>query len=129
MRDDNRRRALDDLVDSLLYEALRLAVERTGRLVENENLWVVHDRAGDRDALTFTAGESQPSIADDRVVLPRQRHDEVVRIGNARRLLDPLVGDLISAVANIVPHGVVKQQALLRDNAEHVPVVPLLQHA
>src|SRR5439155_11617158 len=113
MRDDDGGGPLDDGVNRLLHEAFRFAVERAGRLVENENLRVVYEGAGDGDALTFTARQPDPTVAHDRVVPAGQRHDEIVGVRGTRRLLDPFVRYFVSAVPNVVAHRVVEEQAFL----------------
>ena len=40
------------------------AVERTGRLVENKQLWVAVERASDSNALPLTARQPHASLAD-----------------------------------------------------------------
>ena len=51
MRDDEGGAATHDALDGLLYELLRLRVNRTGRLVQNQKRGVEGQRAGKRNQL------------------------------------------------------------------------------
>ena len=69
-------------------EAAQLGVEARGRLVEHEHRRVGQQRAGDRDPLALAAGQPAAALAELGVVAVRQRGDELVRVGGARRRLD-----------------------------------------
>ncbi len=58
-----------------------LAVERAGRFVQDQELRVVAERAGDRQTLALPAGEQAAAHADHIVDAGRQRLDEVPGIG------------------------------------------------
>lgn len=53
--DDEGRAVLAQRIDRFLDTRLRLDVERTGRLVEDEDRRILEDGAGDGDALAFAA--------------------------------------------------------------------------
>jgi hypothetical protein len=53
------------------------------RLVEDEDLRIGEDRAGDGETLALPARELEAALADERVVFFRQRVDELVRVGAA----------------------------------------------
>ena len=81
--DDERRPAALQLVEPLPEEVPRLRVEAGGRLVEDDELRLVDERAGDREAPLHAAG---------------QRLDLVLRalveLDELEQLVGPLVGDV-----------------------------------
>ena len=80
VRDHQRGAALAQFGDRLLHVALGFGIERSGRLVEQDDRRILDQRARDLDALALPAGELQAVLADRRVVALRERHDEVVRM-------------------------------------------------
>ena len=61
-------RSLQQVGQRRLDELLALGVEVAGGLVEDEDLRVGEDRAGDAEALPLPAGELEAALADERVV-------------------------------------------------------------
>ncbi len=61
--DRDRRAALDQILQRLLDLQFRLGVDRRSRLVEDEDGGIDQQRAGNRDALTFSAREVLASFA------------------------------------------------------------------
>ena len=108
------RHPLQRVLDFLLG----VAVERGGRLVEQQDRRRLEDGAGDGDALLLAAGQLQPALADLGLVAVRRHADEVVDLREPRRLLDLGVGRLPAAVADVVADGVVEQHGVLRDHAD-----------
>src|SRR6266568_8318762 len=70
-----------DLLHVVLDGALALVVERRRRLVEDQDAWVGHQGACDRDALALPAGQAAAALADHGVVTLGQLDDEVMRAG------------------------------------------------
>jgi hypothetical protein len=60
VRDHQRGAAARDALERVLDFLLGVAVERRGRLVEQQDRRAFQDRAGDGDALLLAAGELQP---------------------------------------------------------------------
>ena len=71
-------RRCGDVVERLLDRRLGAAVERAGRLVEDQDRRVLEQGAGDGDALLLAAGELEAALADHRLVAVGQLHDEGV---------------------------------------------------
>src|SRR3546814_16279760 len=71
--DDQRRASGHEAVERLLHHALALGIERSGRLVEQQQWWVPEDGAGDGGALTLAAGRAQAILAETGVEALRQR--------------------------------------------------------
>jgi hypothetical protein len=76
------------LSQHLLDGGLGAAVERAGRLVEDQDRRVFEQRAGNGDALLLAAGELEAALAHPRLIALGQRDDEVVDRRAARRRLD-----------------------------------------
>src|ERR1035437_2875179 len=115
MGDHDHGAALHQVGKRGLYQRFALGVKRGGGLVEDENGRVLEDGAGDGDALAFAAGKPEAFFADDGVVALRHAQDEVVREGVARGLCHHAGFHVWSSVGDVVAHGVVEQNGLLRD--------------
>ena len=118
VRDDQRGAVVRDLFERVLDFALGVAVERGGRLVEQQDRRRLQDGAGDGDALLLAAGKLQAALADLGLVAVRRHADEIVDLGEPRRLLDLGIGRLPAAVADVVADGVVEQHGVLRNHAD-----------
>src|SRR6202040_943323 len=70
----------------------------------------------DGDALALSAAESSTAFADEGVIGLREFHDEIVREGRLGRGDHTFLGNIVQAVADVVPHGVVKQYIFLGDH-------------
>ena len=115
MRDDDHGAALHQVGQRGLHQRLALGIERRGGFVENENGRVLEDGAGNGHALALAAGEAEAFLADDGVVALRHAQNEIVRQGIARGLLHQGVLDVRLTVGDVVVHGVVEEDGLLRD--------------
>ena len=85
MRDDQRGALVRDPRQRALDRRLGFVVDRRGRLVEHQDRGLAVQRARQRDALALPAGQLRAALADLAVVALRQRRDELVRLGRARR--------------------------------------------
>ena len=97
---------------------LGVAVERRGRLVEQQDRRRLEDGAGDGDALLLAARELEAALAHLGVVALGREPDEIVDLREPRRLLDLGVARLPAAVADVVADGVVEQHGVLRHHAD-----------
>ncbi len=84
VRDHDGGAALAELGDRLLHVPLGFGIERGGRFIEQDDGRVLDQRARDGDALALAAGELGAVLADRRVVVAREGHDEVMRVRGAR---------------------------------------------
>jgi hypothetical protein len=80
MRDGDDSQAAERLADRFL----RFAVERGGRLVEQEERRVLEERPRDRNALTLSARELDASVADGSANTIGQTLDEVAARSDRR---------------------------------------------
>ena len=116
--DDQRGAALRDLAQRPLDFPLGMGVERTGRLIEQQDRRPLQDGAGNRHALLLAARQFQPALAHARAVAIRQRQHEIMHLGETRRLLDLRRGGSGPAIGNVVVDRVVEQHRVLRDDAD-----------
>ena len=116
MRDVDERDA-DVALDALeldLHLLAQLEVERAERLVEQQHLRAVDDRAGERDALALAAGELRRLA-----VLVRREPDELERLGGAAAALGLLdLGDLEPVLDVLADRHVREQRVVLEDRVD-----------
>src|SRR6185312_4834543 len=126
--DNERGAALGDALQSILDVLLGVAVERGGGLVQHQNRRRLEDRAGDGDALLFTAGELEAALADFGVVALGRLPDDAVDLRERSRLLHLAVARLPAPIAYVVADGVVEQHGVLRHHADRL-AQRFLRHA
>ena len=68
MGDQQGRATFEDATDRLLDLGLGFAVDGAGRVVDDQDAGIGQEGAGDRDALTLSAGERDTTFADRRFV-------------------------------------------------------------
>ncbi len=110
-------------VERILDRRLDLRIERRGRLVEHQDGRVLQEDARDGDALALAAGQLDAALADMGVIAGAplridEAADELVGMGELRRLLDLRVGRLRPAVGDVVVHRTMQQRGILRDHAD-----------
>src|SRR5438876_337679 len=74
---------LCDAIDCSLHFELGYHVEGTGRLIENQNIRLVNQSSCNRDTLPLSPRQLETAVAEHRVVLLRQIHDETMSVGCA----------------------------------------------
>ncbi|GJC95043.1 hypothetical protein ColKHC_03869 [Colletotrichum higginsianum] len=124
MGDGNGGAALGGLVEGGLDDVLRLGIEGRRGLVQQQDLGVADEGAGDGDALLLAAGEQGALASDDGVEALGHRHDEVVDVGLAAGELDGLVRDLaVGAEDDVLPDGALVERGLLADEGDEGAVL------
>src|SRR5260370_26900275 len=93
-------------------------VERRGCLVEDRDARVLEQRARDRHALLFPAGELQSPFADGGFIFIWKRLDEIVDMRGARGLEHFGVTRLGPAIADVVENAVVEEHRVMRHEAD-----------
>ena len=95
MRDHHDGLGTAEVVDRVHHRPLGQVVERARRLVEDQHVGIVVERAGDADALALPAREPDPALADlGGVAVGKLAHDEVVQLGDPRRPLHRRLVDI-----------------------------------
>src|SRR5580704_3604997 len=118
MRDDEGGAADHQIGESFLYVHFRFGIEFRSGFVEDEDRRVLQDGAGNRDALALSAAEPGAPFADHSIVTLGQVSDEIGGESGARRSLNALFRHVAQTVANVVPHGVVKEDVFLRNHCD-----------
>ncbi len=90
-------------------------IQRGGRFIEQDDRRVLHQRAGNGDALALAAGELRAVLADRRIVAAREAHDEIVSAGGLCRCDDFGVGRARFAEGDVLANGVAEQIDVLTD--------------
>src|SRR5258708_7849321 len=78
MRDDERRSASLQLLQRFQQQRLRLRVQRTRRLIQNQNRCILEEGPRDREALPLAASQADPSFSDLGLVSLGQRRNKLV---------------------------------------------------
>ncbi len=121
VRDDDDGSIGEEPVDRTLDEALRLAIQRRGGLIEDEDGRVAQYRTGDGDPLALPTGETHTSIAEHSVVALGGGHDELMRVRGSCGRFDLLLTEACErTVGDVSANGVVENYGLLRDDAHQV---------
>src|SRR6185437_7417978 len=123
MRDNENRASFADAPKVVLDDPLGLVIQRAGRLIENQNSWVGHQRAGDGNALSLSAREGRATLTDGRVISLKQLENEVVGAGELRHLDDLRHRGAGHVDGDVVANRAVEQEVLLQHDA-HLPAQP-----
>ena len=115
MRDHDPRYI--EIAERCADDRLRLVVERTRRLVEQQNTGPASDRAGDHDSLSLPAGKRVHAFGDHRMHAHRHALDIGIETGKPRGLPSLLEREL-DATANIVVEASCRQITILQHHAE-----------
>jgi len=99
MRDDDGSAVAHQPLKRLLDQSLALGVERARRFVQQQDGRVAQDRAGNRDPLALTSGESRPTLAQESVVAVGEPADELVGGCGNRGRLDLRIAQILAATA------------------------------
>ena len=118
VRDHEHRLAGHQRAQAVLDMALGDRVQRTGRLVEQEDRRVLEDGARERDALPLAAGELHAALADQRRIAFLGLADELVRVRLARRRPHLLVARVQPAVADVLEQAAMEQHRVLRNHRD-----------
>ena len=101
-------------------------IERSGRLVQQQDRRILHECARDRDALALAAGQLDAAVADHGVETFRQAVDEIAA-GRDRRPQHLVVGRIGPAIADVLANGTVEQRNVLRHDRDGLAQA-LLRH-
>src|SRR6266699_3149072 len=110
------RAPLQEAADRLLDLVFGGAVNRAGRVVQDEDARIGQQGARNGDALPLSAGKGHTALANQRVVTILEAQDEVVRLGIFRCLLNRrLVRPLSQSIGDILPDGAREEEDILLD--------------
>lgn len=115
--------AFDKSVEGLLNVSLGFGVHVAGGFVQNKQARVVEDGSGNRDALTFAAGQGVASFSDDGFVTEGHAADEIVGIGGTGGGDDLLEACFGQTVTDVVEKGAVEEERFLLNDANLLAIV------
>src|SRR5262249_7982109 len=115
MCDHDRRSPLAEVLDRALNLTLGLRIERSRRLVEQDDRRVLEQGARDGDALALAAGDLQAVLTDLRFIPARERRDEVVRVSGLGGGDDLGLARTQTSERDILAHRAAKQENILPD--------------
>ena len=121
MRDGDDGFLLVQLAQVTLNFRFRFHIDGAGRVVHDENRWIVGKRAGEAQALFLTAGKADATLSNHGIVAFRHAADEAVRTGDgghAANVLFIVFALFARTEADVAADGVGKQERVLRDDAD-----------
>jgi len=121
--DDEAGAPLHQILHAFLDQDLSAGVDRRGRLIQDQDLRIAQEGAGDRQQLLLALGDVGGFLVDFRLVAVFQGADEVVHIGGVGSGDDFLVAGSGLAVADVVHDRSGEQPGVLQDHAEAVAQV------
>ena len=113
VRHHQRAAAFHQALHGLLDQHLAFAVQAGRGLIQDQDGRVREEGARDRHALALAAGQLHAALAHHRVIALGQAHDEVVRAGLPRRVLDLGLRRAGPAVGDVLGQRAVEQDGLL----------------
>jgi hypothetical protein len=111
-------RPLPRLAQGLLDGRLGAAVERAGRLVEDQHAGIGQQGAGDADPLALAAGQLQPPLADAGLHALGQAADEGSASSAASAAASHLLRGVRLSEGDVDLQGVVEQRDVLRHQGD-----------
>src|SRR6185369_590563 len=123
---DHGRAALQDVGHVGDDVALRLRVERGGRLVEHQQARIAIQRTRNAQPLDLTARKSRAALADELLVALGHLADEGVRIGALGDFLDAAAVRALVAAGDVLGDGSGEEQVALHHVADLAAVVLLV---
>ena len=93
-------------------------VQGAGGLVKNQNRRVFEQGAGNGHTLLFAARQLEAALAHHGVVTQRRAFDKGVNARRARRSAHLFPAGTGTAIGDVVFHGVVEQDGVLRHDAD-----------
>src|SRR5262249_28395592 len=99
VRDHERRPSREQRRHRRLDQLLALGVEVARGFVEDQNLRLLEDRAGDRQPLLLAARQLHAALTDERVVALGQLLDELVGVRAPRGVIDLRLRRAVTAYA------------------------------
>ena len=96
-------------------------VERRERVVEHEDVGVVHDRPGDGEPLALAARHVGAALCDAAVQPAFHVGHEVAALGDLERVPELGVGGLLATESQVGGHGAGEEEGTLRHEADRLP--------
>src|SRR6185295_10245057 len=104
--------------ERLLDDQFRIGIERARGFVEDQDAWILENRARDRQPLTFPSRKPVAALPDDRVVAIGKRGDDLVNLSLAGGSLDLDAGGRRLSIAQILEDTCVEEERILRNDGD-----------
>ncbi len=111
--DHDHRRAKSGLCDRVLDLRLRLDIDGTRGIIENENRRFADESACNGDALFLAAREICAAFFDMGIIAFGHAHDKIVRLGSFCGCDYFIFCGIRSSIANVVPDSSCEQHSIL----------------
>ena len=118
MGNDERGTSLHEFPQSRFNEVLRLRIERRRWLVEDKDVGLLQERAGERDALLLPNGKFHAAPSDKLFIFFRKGIDEIVGMRFLRGHGDILFARGAIAISDVLSNLIIEKRRLLRHNTE-----------
>ena len=118
LRDEDRRRIRIMRAQGLAQGRVRPIVQRAAGIVQNQDLGIARQRAGDEQALALPAGQIRPLRRQLMGIAVLKGLDERGRLRAFRRALDLLAGKSASQI-DVLLDRVREERVALKRHAEH----------
>src|SRR5437870_1151731 len=105
MGDDECRPASNQPFHGFQQSSLSLDVDRTRRLVEDENRSVLEECSSNGKTLALTAGKAHPAFSHKRVVTFRQPDNKLMRVSLPRRSNNLILIGAGTGICNVFGYG------------------------
>ena len=103
-------------LEGLANKGFAGAVQAAGGFIENHNGGLANGGAGNGNALTLTAGEGGPPLAQDSVVALGEILNKVMGIGQTSRCLNLRFAGTKGTIGNVVADAGGKEYAVLQND-------------
>src|SRR5207248_4885154 len=123
MGNDERGTAPDQPLSCLHDRSFRFEINRTCRLVQNQDRSVFQECPRESDALPFASREGRTAFADDSLITIGKSHDKIVSVGCLRSFDDVVLSSVGGRVGDVVGDSPRKQYWVLRNQAELAPQI------
>src|SRR5215831_4224079 len=118
MGDDKDRALSTEMLNGVLNEFLRLAVDGCGRFIEEQDRSFSQQRSRQRYPLTLTPRQSRSVRPHWGGIATRQTVDKRVRIGRSRDRGDVLLWRIWFAVTNVIRYGAMYDIGFLKHGCD-----------
>ena len=118
MSDHQHRVLAFKAINRLLHQPFAFTVQRAGSLIEDQQLWVPQDGAGQGKSLALAAAEAIAPFAHEGIEAFRQSLDEAGSLGLFGRLFNGLTCGVRRPERDVVGDARIEQEGVLAHHAE-----------
>lgn len=120
MRNKDGSEVMNDGLEWLMKEILRLVVERGSRIVEKKERSVEKDGEGNGNEMEMEEGKCKEVLEERSVIEMRMLKDELMRMGKIGRLDDIIIDRVRKEIEDIIGNSELKKIGMLREIGDGV---------